>query len=76
MFKLVNGDLSITIVDFEPVYEILSYGTKSDGSAAGFSFHLTEVTETNYPFTVNKRGDSELKFERTSIYCYFKSERI
>ena len=56
MAKLMGGELELDIIDYNPVYEILSYGMKSDESVAGFAFELLEVTETNYPFRIRKDG--------------------
>ena len=49
---MMNGELEIDIIDYNPVYEILSYSMKSDESVAGFAFELLEVTEKNYPFKI------------------------
>lgn len=59
----MDGSLEIDIVDYSPVYQILSYGMKADESVAGLAFELLEVTETNYPFKIRKDGSSKSNFD-------------
>jgi len=67
--KLMDGSLQIDIVDFSPVYQILSYGIKADESVAGLAFELLEVTETNYPFKIRKDGsiNKNRKFDSVNV---------
>ena len=71
MAKLMNGEFEIDIIDYNPVYEILSYGMKSDESVAGFAFELLEVSEKNYPFKIRKNGTSKSSFDLTSFSSRF-----
>jgi hypothetical protein len=73
MAKLMNGELEIDIIDYNPVYEILSYGMKSDESVAGFAFELLEVTEKNYPFKTGRNGTSKSNLNLTSFSRKFIS---
>jgi len=69
MGKLMNGEFEIDIIDYNPVYEILSYGMKSDESVAGFAFELLEVSEKNYPFKIRKNGtiNKNMKFDAVNV---------
>ena len=71
MAKLMNGEFEIDIIDYNPVYEVLSYGMKSDESVAGFAFELLEVSEKNYPFKMRKNGTSKSSFDLTSFSSRF-----
>ena len=69
----MNGELEIDIIDYNPVYEILSYGMKSDESVAGFAFELLEVTDKNYPFKIRTNGTSKSKLDLSSFSRKFIS---